>query len=206
MRPTRDRGARRGHPEHHPFNEGHVPFHHPGGGPRGPENRGHHRPGGRGRAPRGDVRAAVLLLLFEEPMHGYQLMQAVADRTDGRWTPSPGAVYPTINHLEDEGLVTVTAGAGRKLATLTDAGRGHVEQGRAEWPDPFGGFETGAPGDDLRGQVQQLVGAVRQVGRAGSDAQRNAAAKILGDARRALYLLLADGPQGRSDAASDEAS
>ena len=67
------------------------------------------------------------MLLAEEPMHGYQLMQAIADRSGGRWTPSPGAIYPTINQLEDEGLVTVTAEAGRKLDTLSDSGREYVE-------------------------------------------------------------------------------
>src|SRR3954451_11769773 len=93
----------------------------PGAGrPHGPLCR---RMGARGGAPRGDVRSAVLLLLAEEPMHGYQLMQAIAERSGGRWPPSPGAIYPTISQLEDEGLVTVTADAGRKLVTLTDTGR-----------------------------------------------------------------------------------
>ena len=135
------------------------------------------------------------MLLTEEPMHGYQLMQAIADRSGGRWTPSPGAIYPTINQLEDEGLVTVTAEAGRKLVTLTDAGREYVEGRRETSIDPFAGFEGAAPGTDLRALLEQLHGAVRQVGRTGTDAQRAAAGAILGDARRALYLLLADGPQ-----------
>src|SRR5438270_5620152 len=104
------------------------------GRPRGP----HH--GGRGRAMRGDVRTAVLQLLAEEPMHGYQLMQAIAERSGGRWTPSPGAIYPTINQLEDEGLVVVTADAGRKLVTLTDAGREHIEARRESASDPFAGM------------------------------------------------------------------
>jgi DNA-binding PadR family transcriptional regulator len=198
-------GQRHHHPHHpphesrggHPF--GDHPFsHHPRGGPRegrpefgegGPR----HRRGGRGRAPRGDVRTAVLLLLADEPMHGYQLMQAVADRSGGRWTPSPGAIYPTISQLEDEGLVTVTAESGRKLVTLTDAGREHIAARRDSWSDPFGG--TGGPTTDLRGILEQLHGAVRQVARAGTDAQLTAAAAILGEARRALYLLLADGPE-----------
>jgi DNA-binding PadR family transcriptional regulator len=141
------------------------------------------------------VRTAVLLLLTEQPMHGYQLMQAIADRTGGRWTPSPGAIYPTINQLEDEALVSVTADAGRKLVSLTDAGREHVDAGRDAWTDPFAGFDAAEPGADLRGLLAELHGAVRQVGRAGTDAQRAAAAKILADARRSLYLLLADGPQ-----------
>ena len=173
-----------GHRHHHPGrHDG------PGAeGPRGPRGR---RMGGRGRAPRGDVRSAVLLLLAEEPMHGYQLMQAIADRSGGRWTPSPGAIYPTISQLEDEGLVTVTAESGRKLVTLTDAGREQVEAFRAS-ANPFAGFETGP---DLRATLEQLHHAVRQVGRTGTEAQRAAAADILEQARRSLYLLLADGDQ-----------
>jgi len=72
------------------------------------------------------VRAAVLALLAEEPMHGYQLMQAIADRSGGRWTPSPGAIYPTISQLEDEGPVNVTAESGRKLVAMTHDGREHL--------------------------------------------------------------------------------
>src|SRR3954465_1398067 len=143
-------------------------FHHPRSGrPMPPEGFRGPRRGGRGRAPRGDVRAAVLQLLAEEPMHGYQLMQAIAERSGGRWRPSPGAIYPTINQLEDEGLVTVTAYSGRNLATLTDAGR---ERATAVG-DPFAGFATEGPGVDLRGLIEQLHGAVRQVARSGTEAQ-----------------------------------
>jgi DNA-binding PadR family transcriptional regulator len=127
-------------------------------------------------------------------MHGYQLMQAIAERSGGRWTPSPGAIYPTISQLEDEGLVTVIADAGRKLVTLTDAGREQAEARRAEGNDPFAGHPEGGPTADLRGLLAELHGAVRQVARTGTDAQLTAAAAILTDARRALYLLLADGP------------
>jgi len=186
MHPNFERGDR--HPGHR--------FHHPRGGrPLPPEGFPGRRRGGRGRASRGDVRAAVLQLLAEEPMHGYQLMQAIAERSGGRWTPSPGAIYPTINQLEDEGLVTVTADSGRKLVTLTDAGREHIATRGESSADPFAGFEGTTPGTDLRALLEQLHGAVRQVGRTGTDAQRAAAGAILGDARRALYLLLAEGPE-----------
>ena len=153
------------------------------------------RRGGRGRASRGDVRAAVLQLLAEEPMHGYQLMQAIAERSGGRWTPSPGAIYPTINQLEDEGLVTVTADV-RPQAGHPHRGRPRVHRGaRRDVGRPVRRFDAGAPGTDLRAVLEQLHGAVRQVGRTGTDAQRAAAATILADARRSLYLLLADGPE-----------
>src|SRR3954468_1977179 len=173
-----------GHRQHHPRGGRPLP-------PEGPGFRRHR--GGRGRAPRGDVRAATLLLLVEQPMHGYQLMRAIAERSGGRWAPSPGAIYPTISQLEDEGLVTVTADAGRKLVTLTDAGREHVEARRESGNDPFAGYPATAPGSDLRTLLEQVHGAVRQLARAGDDPQVAAAAAILNDARRALYLLLADG-------------
>jgi DNA-binding PadR family transcriptional regulator len=196
--PNEIRGRRRGH---HPRRGGprmgeDMPMHRGRGG-RGPSrgsSRGAGRGSGRGRAPRGDVRTAVLMLLAEEPMHGYQLMQAIADRSDGRWTPSPGAIYPTINQLEDEGLVTVTAEAGRKLVTLTDAGREYVETRRATSIDPFAGFASTEPATDLRALLEELHSATRQVARSGSEEQRTAAAKILAEARRSIYLLLADAP------------
>ena len=104
-------------------------------------------------------------------MHGYQLMQAIAERSGGSWTPSPGAIYPTISQLEDEGLVTVTADAGRKLVTLTDAGREHVEARRGRGPTPSRAHPAAGPGTDLRGLLEELHAAVRQVARTGSDAQ-----------------------------------
>src|SRR3954451_16569652 len=132
MNPIEEEGRHVGHAHHHrPGLHGHGPGE---GMPRGPRRRG--------RVPRGDVRAAVLLLLAEQPMHGYQLMQAIADRTGGRWTPSPGAIYPTISQLEDEGLVTVTADAGRKLVALTDAGRERVAAHHEPGADPFADYAT----------------------------------------------------------------
>jgi DNA-binding PadR family transcriptional regulator len=132
-------------------------------------------------------------------MHGYQLMQAIADRTSGRWTPSPGAIYPTISQLEDEGLVRITAEAGRKLVTLTDSGREHVAEVRSTAEGVFTEHCAADDGVDLRSLLEQLHHAARQVARSGTDAQRKAAAEILSEARRSLYLLLADGP-GDGDA------
>jgi len=136
-------------------------------------------------------------------MHGYQLMQVIADRSGGRWTPSPGAIYPTLNQLEDEGLVTVTADSGRKLVTLTETGRQHVEEHGESWPDPFAATGGEHPGANLRVLLEELHIAARQVARNGSDAQRAAAAEILGGARRSLYLLLADGPEPTANPTSE---
>ncbi|WP_226436687.1 PadR family transcriptional regulator [Rhodococcus yananensis] len=181
----RRRDPRRGGP-HGPF--GGDPF----GGPRRgdhPMHRGMHR--GRGRAQRGDVRAAVLRLLADEPMHGYQLMQAIAERTGGIWRPSPGAIYPTIAQLEDEGLVTVDKDGGRKLVSLTDAGREYLADPANQAVDPFAARtpEAGAP--DLRAAVRDLQNAVRAVAVSGDDALIASAYKTLIDTRKSLYLLLA---------------
>src|SRR3954447_19729743 len=158
-----------------------------GGGPRGA--RGGRRGGRHGRAGRGHVRSALLLLRAEEPVHGYQLMQAVADRTGGAWRLSPGAVYPTIAQLEDEGLVRVSPEGGRKLVTLTDAGREHLAT--LGDIDPFAAFATDAGQPDLRALLGELMGAAHQLGRVGDTTQVAAAARVLTDARRALYLILA---------------
>lgn len=158
--------------------------------------RGHHgHPRGRGgRRPRGEVRTAVLLLLAEQPMHGYQLMDSVAERSGGRWRPSPGALYPTLHQLEDDGLITVSHSAGRRLAALTDEGRALVERERSGWSDPFTSTPEQQPGDDLRSELGQLHDAVRVVGRNGTDDQRAQAVRLLAQTRRAVYLLLAGEP------------
>jgi DNA-binding PadR family transcriptional regulator len=206
--PGADGGGRQHHPPFggpldSPFGgggEGPGPF---GGGPH--HGRGRSRPDrgeprgprrGRrgGRAARGDVRTALLILLAEEPMHGYQLMQAVADRTDGAWRLSPGAVYPTIAQLEDEGLVQVTAEGGRKLVTLTETGRALLAS--LGDVDPFAAFTSGDDDSpDLRALLGELMGAAHQLGRVGDADQLTAAARVLNDARRALYLILAGQPE-----------
>lgn len=163
----------------------------PGGG-RGPGGRG--RFGGRGpRANRGDIRAAILVLLAEEPTHGYQLMRELAERSGGVWRPSPGSVYPTLSQLEDEGLVTVTTGGGRKLFELTDAGRKEVEA-RGDQPAPWeaAAEEASSPQFELRDLVFAVHAAARQVVETGSSDQVTKAIEILRDARRKLYRVLAE--------------
>jgi DNA-binding PadR family transcriptional regulator len=216
--PGAEPGARRRHPHDHPgrdrdraegprgrrhFGPGGfaAPFDAPPG--PGPHERGPRRGGRRGRAGRGDVRTAILLLVAQEPMHGYQLMQAVADRTAGAWRLSPGAVYPTIAQLEDEGLVRVSTEGGRKLVTLTDAGREHLTS--LGDVDPFAAFAGDGEHVDLRGTIAELMGAVHQLGRVGDPAQQAAAAKVLAEARRALYLILAgEAPAGQAQDGPEE--
>jgi DNA-binding PadR family transcriptional regulator len=152
-------------------------------------------PGGRRgfRARRGDVRAAALLLLAEEPRNGYQLMQEIEARSNGVWRPSPGSVYPALSQLEDEGLIRAEESEGRRTFTLTDAGRAYVEEHRDELGSPWDEM-SGAVGDDLTGlasDVRQVMMAAAQIGQIGNPEQLEAASKILGDARKALYGILA---------------
>ena len=167
----------------------------------------HHRlrgPGGHGRhrARRGALTGGVLTLLAERPMHGYELITELEARSGGRWKPSPGAIYPTISQLEDEGLVHVEVDGGRKLASLTDAGRRYLEDPASAVTDPFAGFTASADTPDLRSALAEVHHAARSVAVSGTDEQIAAARDILADARRALYLLLAEGPAPK---ASDDA-
>jgi DNA-binding PadR family transcriptional regulator len=155
---------------------------------------GHPRRTGRGRAQRGDVRTALLLLLAEQPMHGYQLMQAITERTSGAWRPSPGAIYPTLSQLEDEGLIDTLAQGGRKLATLTDAGQAYLRTRGETLPDPFTEFTARCAGNgELRDALEELRYPVRQLAR-GDSQQAQAAQQVLTEARRSLYLILAEMP------------
>jgi DNA-binding PadR family transcriptional regulator len=146
--------------------------------------------GGRGRKRRGDVRAALLLLLAEEPRNGYQLMQAIEERSGGRWRPSPGATYPALAQLEDEGLIRATDLEGTRAFELTDAGREHLAE-RGEHPAPWDDEDGSAP-DDIRPLIAQVASAAWQVGKVGNEHQVARATEALAETRRALYRILAE--------------
>jgi len=169
-----------------PFGPG--PF---GGGFGGPGGPGMHR-GGRRRG-RGDVRTAILLLLAEEPRNGYQIMQELEQRSGGIWRPSPGSVYPALQLLADEGLVTSEARGGGNVFDLTDAGRAHLAEQHESATPPWEAINAGATEEmiELRRVLMQTVDAVKQVVRTGNDAQRAAAVKLLEETRRSLYGILA---------------
>lgn len=139
---------------------------------------------------RGNVRLAILSVLRDRPMHGYEIIRELETRTQGRWRPSAGSVYPTLQLLEEEGLLTSEELEGRRTYSLSDAGADAVEGqgfGGATW------FEAELAGEpDLRRSAMSLVGAVRQVERTGTPRANEAAREILADARRRIYRLLAE--------------
>lgn len=196
-----------GHPGHPgaPWDGGERGRH--GGGPP-PWMAGLFGIGERGRGPRvrrGDVRSAILDVLrevdaeqgSEREINGYQVIQRIAERSGDAWRPSPGSVYPTIQQLEDEGLVAGDAGSGRRSLGLTEEGRRFVadnaEQLDAVWA-PFA--EDAADGreqqGDLKPEIGRLMGAVWQVKATGTPAQEAAALELLVETRRKLYGILAD--------------
>jgi DNA-binding PadR family transcriptional regulator len=161
---------------------------------------------GRPRSRRGDVRLAVLSLLAEQPMHGYQMITELAERSAGAWRPSPGSIYPTLQQLEDEGLVTVTEQDGRRTFALTDAGRQEVQRAtsagrRAPWEELAD--EDGMGTRNLRTTAFQVMGAVMQVAAAGDERQVARAESLLKETRKSLYRLLAE---DEDNAASTENS
>jgi DNA-binding PadR family transcriptional regulator len=153
----------------------------------------------RGRRGRGDVRTAILALLAERPMHGYEMIQELETRTGGVWRPSPGSVYPTLQLLEDEDLIAGEEGEGRRRFALTDAGRAEAErQGqRPPWEEVTAGVAPMAW--SLRDAMGQIAQATWSVAGAGSEAQQAKALEILKDSRRRLYAILAEGDQPEQD-------
>ena len=157
----------------------------PPGPPRGP------------KAGRGDVRAAILALLQEGPRNGYQIMSEIEERSDGAWRPSPGAVYPALSQLADEGLIEAEESGGKRTFRLTDEGRqyvqDHPEAARAAWESM-----THEPGEvpGLFVQAARLGGAIVQMAREGTPQQIHEAETLLEQARRTMYQILADEEHG----------
>ena len=178
-----DRPERGGHPFRGRGGRG-GPF--PGGrGPRG---------GRGGRARRGDVRAALLALLAERPMHGYEMIQELDERTGGAWKPSPGSIYPVLSALQDEGLVDDEKIDGKRVFSLTEAGRAYAAERAEELAHVFDANSSDEASDvtDLRQLLMSVGSAAVQVVTTGTPEQVAAARTVLTSTRRELYLILAE--------------
>lgn len=194
-----------------PRRRGGGPHHHPGMGPDtyeaqdwgaggGPGSRGYGRRGGpgmgmgpagrgrgrgRGRARRGAIRLLILAALTDHPMHGYEVIHVLGELSGGRWRPSAGSVYPTLQSLEDEGMVTSVEVDGKRIYSLTEPGR--EEASSQPMPEPWFDEE-----DNLRQSAQGLMAAIRQVDHIGSEQTRAEAYDLVDATRRQLYRLLAE--------------
>jgi DNA-binding PadR family transcriptional regulator len=159
------------------------------------EMRGGRRWGRGGRMRRGDIRTALLAVLDEAPGHGYELIQRIDEKSGSAWRPSPGSVYPTLQLLEDEGLVSAVERDGKRVYEITDAGRAEAarrieEAGGAPWSQTAGDGPNPWP---LRESIGMLALAVKQVALAGNKDQIEKAVEIVTDARKKLYQLLSEG-------------
>ncbi|OOP64790.1 PadR family transcriptional regulator [Arthrobacter sp. SRS-W-1-2016] len=144
------------------------------------------------RAGRGEVRSAVLALLAERPMHGYQIIHEIEERSGGNWKPSAGSVYPTLQLLADEGLITAEESNGRKIYSLTESGRGEAGGTNTSAPWETTGRASGSGFAALPKAGVELAQVAAQVGRTGSQKQVREAAAVLDEARRRLYSILAE--------------
>jgi DNA-binding PadR family transcriptional regulator len=161
----------------------------PGGpGPFGPG--GHHGP--RGGRRRGNVRAAILALLTERSMHGYEMIQELDQRTGGVWRPSPGSIYPTLQLLEDEGLITSEEASGRKSYSLTEAGQAEAATAAENAPWAEFSAETISTGQDTRDAIGGILMALKQIGFERNQEQWARAVEVLSETKRKLYAILAD--------------
>jgi DNA-binding PadR family transcriptional regulator len=152
-------------------------------------------PGGPGgaRKRRGDVRGAILSLLSERPSNGYGLIKAIAERSGGTWTPSPGSVYPTLQQLVDEALIEATGDGKRPEFTLTAAGTAFVAENKEQLDQLWSHAEQAATAEaGMHQAVGKLMGVVHQFRFAATEEQRAKAVEVLDDARRKLYGILAD--------------
>lgn len=164
-----------------PFGPGFGP---PFGGRRG---------GGRGRVGRGQIRTALLALLEDESMHGYEMIRQIDERSGGRWKPSPGAVYPTLQQMTDEGLVTVVDEGGKKVFSLTAEGREVVADLSDADRRPWEVDGDDNPMWDLKPLMKGLAMAAASA-MSGTPDQVERAKAVLNDARRSLYAILAEDP------------
>jgi DNA-binding PadR family transcriptional regulator len=158
------------------------------------------------KAGRGDVRAAILALLREGPRNGYQIMSEIEERSGGAWRPSPGAVYPALSQLADEGLIAAEESGGRRTFSLTDAGRSYIEQNpdmaRGAWESMEQQEDWKLPG--LFTEAARLGAGIVQMAHAGTPEQIRAAERLLEQTRRKLYHILADDPSGEQDDAEQD--
>ena len=171
----------------------------PDHGHGGPGNRFRGGPGrrGDGRRQRGDVRAAVLVLLEEQARNGYQLIQELTERSDEAWRPSPGSIYPVLQQLEDEGLVAVSATGTGRTYELTEVGRALVAEQREQLGKPWenSDLDASSAARELMGTARDVLLAARQVVVAGTSSQVTRATAILVETRRSLYGVLAEGDE-----------
>ncbi len=138
----------------------------------------------------------MLALLAEGPMHGYEMIKEIEERTQGAWTPSAGSIYPTLQMLEDEGLVRGEETDGKRRFTLTETGAAEQEQKSGE-EAPWDKVRSGTAPEQiqLRDSVHKLHQSIGQVFHAADEGQQKRVRELLDETRRKIYAILAEESQ-----------
>ncbi len=143
----------------------------------------------------GDMKYVILKLLQDKPRHGYEVMKELEDRMHGCYTPSPGTVYPTLQWLEDEGLVTGRDAGGKKIYEITDAGRQFLQEHRDVVDDIFDRVRdavdrvAGGAMADLNRATARLLKAAYRAGLRADEAARKRVAEVLARAAEEIEGL-----------------
>lgn len=139
------------------------------------------------QARRGDMRPIVLHMLAEKPMHGYEIIRTLEEKSHGFWRPSPGSIYPTLQLLEEEELVNSSDENGKKVYTLTDKGRAEAEheEARGPWHDPKMKEHLKS-----RHNFMELIGLLKAIAATGTDEQRTKAREVLEETKTKLHDIL----------------
>jgi DNA-binding PadR family transcriptional regulator len=126
-------------------------------------------------------------------MHGYEMIKELEERTEGTWTPSAGSIYPTLQMLEDEGLIRGEESDGKRRFTLTEAGVTEQRQKAGE-TTPWDAVRAEAEPEQLhlRDSVHKLHHAIGQVFHAADEAQQKRVRELLDETRRKIYAILAE--------------
>jgi DNA-binding PadR family transcriptional regulator len=132
-------------------------------------------------------------LLAERPMHGYEMIKELEERTQGAWTPSAGSIYPMLQLLEEEGLIQGEESDGKRRFTLTETGA-TAQEAKAGEETPWDAVRAGAAPEaiHLRDSVGKLHHAIGQVFHAADDGQQKRVRELLDETRRKIYAILAE--------------
>lgn len=139
------------------------------------------------QARRGDMRGIILKSLLEKPMHGYEIIRSLEEASHGMWRPSPGSVYPMLQLLEEEELVTGRDENGKKVYSLTDAGKAAAE--KAETNTPWTRQNSFTNKRELHKLAREALHALRTIFRSGDQDLMRQATTYLETTRNQLVEL-----------------
>lgn len=146
------------------------------------------------RARRGDMTPIILQLLLEKPMHGYEVISTLSEKSNGMWRPSAGTIYPTLQMLEEQGLLSNDESSGKKVYSLTDDGRKQADEVKDTFKAPWDCGDVCAQDfQRIREKAHGTMTAFRKVVSLQDEEKTAKAFEILEDAKAQLEALTKKG-------------